>query len=201
MANRTPPGATESTVLGPFYREGAREVAEGEAIAELAEWGEPVVVQGRVTTPAGEPIAGAVLDIWQTDGAGMYENQDPRQPDMNLRGRASTNSEGRYCFKTVKPRAYAIPADGPVGRMLTAMGRHPNRPAHIHLIVSASGYVPVVTQLFDESDPYIDSDAVFGVKASLAVPFRRNGDAAAARRWGVSSPFYTVDYDFGLAPA
>jgi hydroxyquinol 1,2-dioxygenase len=199
--NRKPRGATESTVLGPFYREGARDVANGEAIAELEKWGEPVVVRGRVTTPKGEAIAGAVLDIWQTDGDGMYENQDPKQPDMNLRGRVATDAEGRYCFKTVKPKAYSIPDDGPVGKMLATMGRHPYRPAHIHLIVSAKGFQPVVTQLFDEADPYIDSDAVFGVKASLAVPFRRSEDAAAARRWGVGAPFYVVDYDFGLAPA
>jgi protocatechuate 3,4-dioxygenase beta subunit len=201
MNNRKPKGATESTVLGPFYRKGARDVANGEAIAELGKWGEPVVVQGRVTTPAGEAIAGAALDIWQTDGQGMYENQDPSQPDMNLRARVTTDADGRYCFKTVKPKAYSIPADGPVGRMLAAMGRHPYRPAHIHLIVSAKGFQPVVTQLFDEADPYIDSDAVFAVKASLAVPFKCSDDEAAARRWGVAAPFYTVDYDFGLAPA
>jgi protocatechuate 3,4-dioxygenase beta subunit len=120
---------------------------------------------------------------------------------MNLRGRVRTDAEGRYCFKTVKPRAYSIPADGPVGRMLAAMARRPNRPAHIHLIVSAAGHEPVVTQLFDAADPTIDCDAVFGVKASLAVPFRRLDDPAEAARWGVASPFYVVDYDFRLAPA
>ena len=201
MHNRPPPGATESTVEGPFYRAGAPEVPQGGAIAELGKWGEPTVVRGRVTGAGGAPIAGAVLDVWQTDGAGMYENQDPAQPDMNLRARVTTDAEGRYCFKTVKPKAYAIPDDGPVGRMLAAMGRHPYRPAHIHMIVSAEGHRPLTTQLFDEADPYIESDAVFAVKASLTVPFRRCDDPAEARRWGVPAPFYAVEYDFGLAPA
>lgn len=201
MHNRKPPGATESTVEGPFYRPGARAIANGGALTDLEKWGEPTVVQGRVTTPKGEPIPGAVLDIWQTDGRGMYENQDPSQPDMNLRGKVTTDAEGRYAFKTVKPKCYAIPHDGPVGRMLALMGRHPYRPAHIHLMVSAKGFQPVTTQLYDQDDPYIDSDAVFGVKASLAVPFRRIEDASAAARWGLKAPFYMVEYDFGLAPA
>jgi hydroxyquinol 1,2-dioxygenase len=133
--------------------------------------GEPGVVTGRVLSTDGTPVANALLDIWETDENGLYEQQDPQQPDMNLRGKFRTDSEGRYCFVGIKPVLYSIPDDGPVGQLLRALGRHPFRPAHIHLLISADGVVPVTTHLFVKGDQYLDSDAVFGTKDSLVVDF------------------------------
>jgi len=200
MNHRVPEGMTESSVLGPFYREGAPELEAGARIDAQTE-GEPVVVRGRVTDERGRPLAGALLDVWQTAPNGYYESQDPNQPEFNLRGRFRTDEEGRYWFRTVKPVSYPIPDDGPVGDMLKATGRHPFRPAHIHFIVSADGYRPVVTQLFTEGDRYLDSDAVFGVKNSLVIAYRTERSPELAEEYGVSAPFYRVDYDFGLLPA
>jgi protocatechuate 3,4-dioxygenase beta subunit len=190
--------ATASTVLGPFYREGADELPYGGSIVKEGE-GEPAVLLGRVLDTAGQPIAGAILDVWETNEHGLYEQQDPEQPEMNLRGRFRTDGEGRYKILAIKPVSYPIPDDGPVGQMLRALGRHPYRPAHIHFIVSAPGHRPVVTHLFVEGDPYLDSDAVFGTKESLVVPFTP-GDPAAAAEHGVSAPYTTVSYDFVLSP-
>lgn len=120
---------------------------------------------------------------------------------MNLRGKFVTNAEGRFHFRSVRPCSYPLPTDGPVGKLLDRLERHPYRPAHIHFIVSADSYVPVTTHLFVEGDDYLGSDAVFGVKDSLVVPFVRQESAELAAEHGVAAPFYTVDYDFGLAPA
>jgi len=197
--NRKPAGATPATVLGPFYREGAEEVPPLSNIAGDTP-GDPVIVSGRVTTPEGEPIAGALLDIWQASADGFYDVQDPNQPDMNLRGKIRTDPAGHYAFRTIKPSFYPIPSDGPVGKMLLAMGRHPYRPAHIHFIITAPGFEPVTTHIFVEGDPYLDSDAVFGVKDPLIVGFVRHDSGEEARKYGVTAPFYTVEYDFGLKP-
>lgn len=199
--NRKPNGATESTVLGPFHVEGAPERALGDSIS-LDGRGEPCVIRGRVVDAAGRPIAGARLDVWQTSADGFYDVQQPGvQPEMNLRGVFHADGEGRFWFRTVRPAAYPIPTDGPVGALLTALGRHPYRPAHIHFIVSADGFAPVTTHIFVDGDPYLDSDAVFGVKASLVAPFTRVDDAEEAARHGVPAPFWLVERDFGLAPA
>jgi protocatechuate 3,4-dioxygenase beta subunit len=198
--HRKPGGATESSVLGPFYREGAPELPSGGNLA-AATPGEPVLVSGRVTAPDGTPIAGALLDVWQTSPDGLYDVQDPSLPGMNLRGRFRTDAAGRYNFRTVKPTSYPIPDDGPVGQMLRALGRHSYRPAHIHFIVSAVGYEPVTTMLFVEGDRYLDSDAVFGVKGSLVVNFVRHDSTAEAAARGVPAPFHSVAYDFVLTPA
>ena len=182
------PGATESSVLGPFYRKGAPRRRHGESIA-LDGVGEPVTVAGRVTDTEGAPIAGATLDVWQTAGNGLYRAQDPDQPDDNVCGVFESGGDGRYEIRTVKPSSYPVPVDGPAGRLLKALGRHPMRPAHIHFIVSAAGYKPVITQLFTAGDDYLDSDAVFGVKDSLVVDYAREGDG------------WRVERDFGLEPA
>lgn len=192
--------ATASTVLGPFYREGAAELPYGASISQDGR-GEPAVLMGRVLGSDGTPIPGATLDVWETNEEGLYEQQDPDQPEMNLRGRFRTDAEGRYKIRAIKPVSYPIPDDGPVGQMLRSLGRHPYRPAHIHFIVSAPGYRSVVTHLFVEGDPYLDSDAVFGTKESLVVPFVPNTSEAEAAIHGVSVPFSTVTYDFVLSPA
>ena len=197
--HRLSEGATESTVFGPFYREGAPELPMGATISQDGK-GEPAVVTGQVRSTNGTPIAGALLDVWETDENGLYEQQDPEQPDMNLRGKFRTDHEGRYFFVGIKPVSYAIPDDGPVGQLLRALSRHPFRPAHIHLLVSADGFMSVTTHLFVKGDPYLDSDAVFGTKDSLVVDFIRHTSEEEAARYHVTAPFYTVHFDFVLKP-
>ncbi|HLW03384.1 MAG TPA: intradiol ring-cleavage dioxygenase [Ktedonobacterales bacterium] len=197
--HRVEDGATESTVFGPFYREGAAELPMGANISQDGR-GEPTVVSGRVLSTDGAPIPDALLDVWETNENGLYEQQDPEQPDMNLRGKFRTDGEGRFCFVAIKPVSYSIPDDGPVGQMLRAVGRHPYRPAHIHLLISAEGFAPVTTHLFVSGDSYLDSDAVFGTKDSLVVDFIRHDSAEEAARYQISTPFYTVEYDFALRP-
>jgi catechol 1,2-dioxygenase len=199
--HRMPSGATESTVLGPFYRAGAPEIEMGGTIAQT-DAGDPAYVSGRVASPEGKPIAGALLDIWQTAPNGLYETQDQDQPDYNLRGQLRTDKDGRYAFRTVIPVSYPVPTDGPVGRKLKAMGRHPMRPAHIHFVITAPGYERLATHLFAEGDQYLDSDAVFGVKNSLVVKFEKNSSADMAKKLGfAAAPFYATQYNFGLKPA
>jgi hydroxyquinol 1,2-dioxygenase len=188
--HRKPNGATESTVLGPFYVAGAPDLPAGADIAHGSP-GEPAEVSGQVRALDGKPIAGAVLDIWQTAANGFYSTQDPDQDRFNLRGRFRTDAKGGFSFRTIKPVSYPVPTDGPVGRILGAMGRHPHRPAHIHFIVSAEGYDGVATHLFAEGDPYLDSDVVFGVKNSLVVPFTPSADGKRLE----------VRYEFRLTPA
>ena len=168
--HRKPSGATESSVLGPFYQEGAPDYENGADLAEAKTGGESVLVSGRVTDLEGAPIAGAVLDIWQTAPDAVYAAQNP-SGSFNLCGRITTEDDGRYWFRTRKPVSYTVPGDGPVGAMLEAAGRHNWRPAHIHFLLSAAGYETLVTQLFTDDDPYLDTDAVFGVKDSLIVHY------------------------------
>ena len=195
--HRARDGRTEATVLGPFHVEGVKTESMGFDICRDGK-GEPCLVSGRVADTEGRPIEGAVLDVWQTNGEGRYDVQQPDgQPPMNMRGKFVTGPDGRYWFRTTKPVSYPVPDDGPVGRMLEATGRHAWRPAHIHFIVSAKGYEPVVTHIFVRGDPYIDSDAVFGVKESLIVPFVR--DAPPSGEAGAGSPAWTAKFDFTLA--
>jgi catechol 1,2-dioxygenase len=195
--HRKPSGATESTVLGPFFVAGAPAKAMGDTISRDGD-GEPVLVSGRVLDQDGRPLAGATLDVWQTSSDGYYDVQDPRDRGMNLRGLFTTGADGRFHFRTVKPSSYPIPTDGPGGRMLLALGRHPMRPAHIHFIVGAPNHEPVTTHMFVAGDDYLDSDAVFGVKDSLVVDFVSHDDPAAAKRLGLGNPFYTAEHDFTL---
>jgi protocatechuate 3,4-dioxygenase beta subunit/peroxiredoxin len=193
-------GALESSVLGPFYREGAPWEPSGANISRGTDDGEPARIHGRVLNASGTPISGAVLDIWGTNRQGLYENVDPSQPDYNLRGRFRSGLDGRYDLWTVKPVSYPIPADGPVGELLTVTGRHNMRPAHVHVIASADGYQSIVTELFTDDDPYLGSDAVFGVKPSLVVRYHRVGEPEALAAAGHSEPYWDLEYDFILTP-
>lgn len=199
--NRKPSGATETTVLGPFHVDGAPYLDNGANIS-LDGKGEPMVVTGQITDTEGKPIAGALLDVWQANDEGFYDVQQKGiQPDMNLRGMFTTDADGRYWFRSAKPKFYPIPDDGPVGKMLAALGRHPYRPAHIHFIVGAKGFSPITTHCFVPGDPYLASDAVFGVKESLIVDFVRNDDKNAMAQHGFSQPFWQAQCDFVLAKA
>lgn len=198
--HRKASGATESTVLGPFYVPGAPELPNGANLtADLP--GEPTLFSGQVLTVDGKPIAGALIDMWQADAEGFYDVQRPHLDGMRLRGKFHTDARGRFWFWTVKPTSYPVPTDGPVGQMLLGMGRHPYRPAHIHTIVSAPGYEPVTTHVFAKGDRYLDSDAVFGVKDSLIVDFVRHEPGIAPDGTRMDQPYYTVQYDFGLQTA
>jgi hydroxyquinol 1,2-dioxygenase len=185
-------GATESTVLGPFYVPGAPERRMGEQIGR-PEDGSPALVRGQVTDLAGLPLDGATLDIWQASSNGLYDTQDPQQPPFNLRGIFRTGPDGRFEFRTVRPASYPVPVDGPVGDLLRSSARHGWRAAHVHAIVSAPGYRPVTTHIFDAQNPYLDSDTVFGVKDSLIRRFRPTGPGDPA---DVS---YVAEMDFALA--
>lgn len=193
-------GSVESTVLGPFYWEGAPERPRGSNLAEGVK-GEPAFYSGRVLGEEGRPLENAVLDIWSGDGEGNYDMQIPGETAMKARGRIRTDAEGRYWFRSIRPTFYPVPTDGPVGRMLRKMGRHPYRPGHIHMIVSAPGHLPVTTHLFVAGSQYLDSDAVFGMKESLVAQFDRHGPGVAPNGERVDMPFYTVNYDFRLRRA
>ena len=192
-------GTTDSTVLGPYYWEGAPEMPLGANLA-VGVKGDPTFYSGRVLDAAGKPIAGAVLDVWSGDGEGTYDMQMEGDVGMKARGRIRTDSEGRYRFRSIRPTYYPVPTDGPVGRMLRKMGRHPNRPGHIHMIVTAPQHHPITTHLFAAGSEYLDSDAVFGVKESLVTPFSRHEPGTAPDGTKLDVPFYTVNYDFRLRP-
>lgn len=201
IGDDVPQGATETTVLGPFYVEGAPEREWGESIAQgLTENDETLVIHGRVVGLDGEPVAGAVVDVWQTNSNGMYDIQDPEQPEHNLRGRYRADSTGNYQINTIRPTKYPIPTDGPVGDLLRATNRHPWRPAHVHAIVSKPGYATLTTHLFDSADKYLDSDVVFAVKPSLIKVFELNESPDEAERLGVEAPFRELEHDFVLQP-
>jgi protocatechuate 3,4-dioxygenase beta subunit len=192
-------GATESTVLGPFYRPGAPRRAMGEHIGRPQD-GDPALVRGLVTDVEGAPLAGATIDVWQTSGNGLYDTQDRDQPPFNLRGVFVTGADGRYEFRTVRPVSYPIPDDGPVGELLRASGRDHWRAAHIHAIVSAPGCRPVTTHLFDAQNEYLHRDAVFGVKDSLIREFAPPGPADPPDvRYVAEMNFVLVREDSGAA--
>ena len=195
--HRKPGGATETTVLGPFYVPGAKNMPMWADIAQEAP-GEPAYVFGRVVDVGGKPIAGATIDVWQTDGEGFYDVQRPGGNESYARGKFTTAVDGRYGFRTVKPVSYPVPTDGPVGKMLLGMGRHPYRPAHVHAIISAPGYEKVATHLFVKGDAYLDSDAVFGVKQSLVVDFKPHPAGQTPDGGRSTAPFCTAEYDFRL---
>jgi catechol 1,2-dioxygenase len=180
------PGISDSTVLGPFYAGHQRELAHGDSILLREEASEPPVMSGRVTDPEGKPIAGALIEVWQTAPNQLYDVQDKNQPQGHLRASFRTDAAGAYRFRTILPVSYPIPDDGPAGQLLAALGRHPFRPAHVHFMISAPGYRTLVTHLFFEGDEYLESDAVFGVKPSLVV--------RPESKEGINS----VEYDFGL---
>ena len=182
------PGIAESTVLGPFYSGRQRELASGESILLRPEPGEPLWMEGRITDGAARPVADALIEVWQTAPNELYDVQDASQPEGHLRATLRSEAEGDYSFETILPTSYPIPDDGPAGQLLKAMGRHPYRPAHIHFLISAPGYRTLVTHLFIAGDPYLKSDAVFGVKPSLIV----QPELAEGR--------LKVGYNFGLAP-
>lgn len=192
--------ATESTVLGPFYVPDSPWRANGAAITDDL-GAQPLLVSGHVRDTNGNTLAGAIVDVWQNAPNRLYAVQDEQQSRENLRGRFRTEADGAFRFTTARPVDYPIPDDGPVGRMLKATGRHPWRPAHIHLIVSAQGCTPVTTHLFDSESMYLDSDVVFGVKPSLVRTFALHDPAVETPPAGIEGDWYATDIDIVLQPA
>ncbi|WP_027554865.1 intradiol ring-cleavage dioxygenase [Bradyrhizobium sp. Cp5.3] len=186
--HRMPEGATETTVLGPFFVASRPDEPLGADISHGAE-GEPLLVEGSVSSPDGVPLEGATVDVWQADDDGYYDVQRPELQSSLLRARFRTDKQGRFSFKSIMPAFYPIPDDGPVGEMLGALGRHPNRPAHIHFMIAAEGYETLITHIFNAESPYLDSDAVFGVKNSLIATFAKNAGNGSGR---------VLKYRFGL---
>ena len=200
----SPPDGTPSSVLGPFHILGAPELPVGGDMRNDND-GDAVVVGGRVLTTDGEPIEGAEIEIWQTADNGLYSGQDESQPNYNLRARMKTGADGRYLFTTIRPAPYTVPDDGPVGELLHATGRHPWRPSHLHFIVTANGYKRLVTEVFPSDDPYLDQDAVFGVREQLVMTYRLENDPSTLPddldiKDKLTEGFFVVDFDFILSP-
>jgi hydroxyquinol 1,2-dioxygenase len=200
LNHEKPAGATESTVFGPFFVADSPSVANGGDLANGAP-GVPCYLQGTVRSLAGEPVAGARMEVWQADDEGFYDVQYADLSTPRGRGHLYTDASGRYAFWSVLPSAYPIPGDGPVGELLEAANRSPMRPAHVHFMITAPGYEPLTTHVFAEGDPYLDSDAVFGVRSSLIAPFTRHEPGVAPDGRRMNTPFYTMRYDFVLAAA
>ncbi len=199
LNHKTDPGATEATVLGPFFAHGAKEYGYGADLREGATLkGEDVWVSGRVLTVDGKPVPNALLDIWQAKADGIYDLQT--DGEFELRGRVKANEKGEYAFASYKPKFYSIPMDGPVGDLVRQTGNHHMRPAHMHAIVSAPGHQQVITHVFVEGDPYLDGDAVFAVKDSLVGRYQKVNDAAEAKKLGMPNPFLKLSWDFRLSP-
>ena len=194
-------GATETShsLLGPFWRLNSPRVANGGTIIRSETPGDPLWVTARVTDKAGQPIAGAEVDIWHASPAGFYENQDPGQADMNLRGKFTTDADGRFWFRSVKMVGYPIPTNGLVGRLLKAQNRHPYRPAHLHALIVKQGFKVLISQVYDPTDPHIDTDVQFGVTRALMGDYVRH-DEPHPDGPSLTSPWYALDYTYVMEP-
>jgi hydroxyquinol 1,2-dioxygenase len=191
---------TEATVLGPFFWDGAPELALGSDIKGNSS-GTPALYIGKVTDTAGAPVANCTMDVWSGDGEGFYDLQKGAQAPMELRARFHTDAQGNYRFWSIRPSYYPVPDDGPVGKMLRRMGRHPNRPGHMHTMLTAAGYEKLITHLFVSDSPFLDSDAVFGVRNSLVVQFEAKPAGTAPDGREMATPYHVAHFDFRLVPS
>jgi hydroxyquinol 1,2-dioxygenase len=197
MNQAKPKGCTESTVFGPFHVEGAPQYALGADIAEGAK-GQACFVRGHVRDLEGKPIADAEIQVWQADADGFYDVQYKHLDEHRARGVLRSAPDGSFHFKSIVAEPYPIPHDGPVGHMLAQLGRHPWRPAHLHFMITAPGYQRLITHVFREGGKYLDSDAVFGVRASLIADWVEHQPGQTPEGEHSAEPFYTLDFDFVL---
>ena len=199
--HRARDGATETTVLGPFYVGEHKEMPHGADISASLP-GERMFVQSRVTDLAGKPLAGVPVDIWHADGDGYYDSQSPtyETDGPSSRARFVTDADGRLFFRTILPCSYPIPTDGPVGEMILQTRRHPMRPAHVHFLVNAAGYEPLITHVFIGGDKYLDSDVVFGVKDELVAKIERRTDPTMPDGKPAAAPWHLMTYEFRMKP-
>jgi catechol 1,2-dioxygenase len=201
MNNGTEEKPTSANLLGPFWRQGAPVMNNGDSIVRSPTEGPPLFFTGTVVDTGGSPVAGAEIDVWHASPIGLYENQDPEQAEWNLRGKFFTDSGGVFKFRSVKPSGYPVPMGGPVGELLTTLKRHPFRPAHIHAMVYKPGYKTITSQLYSHDDPMLDTDAQFGVTRALIATYVRHevGDEPVPAP-DVTEPWYTMDYQFIVEP-
>jgi protocatechuate 3,4-dioxygenase beta subunit len=202
-----PPGATENTVLGPFFTEDANDLALGESIVHDVGEEKYCLVKGKVTDENGVPLEGAVIEVWETDETGHYDTQYSDRSGPDYRGRLKSDEEGNFWFKAIRPVPYPIPHDGmlplgvrlmlgPVGKLLKRLNRHPYRPSHMHFMIIAEGYDTLVTALYVKGDPFETSDAVFGVKSSLIIDVKTVDSEEVASKYGVAVGDWLIDWDF-----
>jgi len=194
----TSPGTT-ANLMGPFWRQGAPITPQGGSIVRSPTPGEPIFVQAEVVDEAAQPVAGAEVDVWHASPEGFYENQDPGQADMNLRGRFLTDAAGRVAFRSIKPAGYPVPVTGPVGALLRAQGRHNMRPAHLHFLITKPGFKAQFSQVYSADDPYLETDVQFGVTQSLVATYQRHEGGTAPAR-DVTGPWFTLTQRFVLLP-
>lgn len=201
LLNNGDNGATETSqsLLGPFWRMNSPRVKNGGSIIRSDTPGPTMFVQMRVVDREWQPIAGAEVDIWHSSPVGLYENQDPDQADMNLRGKFTTDPDGRIWFRSVKPAGYPIPTDGVVGRLLKAQDRHPFRPAHVHALVFREGYKTLTSQVYADDDPNLETDVQFGVTRALIGKFDRHDEPHPSEP-DAEAPWYSLDYTFVMEP-
>jgi hydroxyquinol 1,2-dioxygenase len=193
-------GATETTVLGPFYIQNPPEASFGADIHGAAK-GEPLYIDGSILSQDGKPVANAIVDVWHSDAEGFYDVQKTALDEPTLRARFHSDAQGRFRFWTILPRYYPIPNDGTVGEMLQATARHPYRPAHVHFKIIADGHETLVTHLFVDGDEYLDSDAVFAVKNSLIRNFTHQAPGIAPDGRKMETPWRKLHSDFVLSKA
>ena len=194
-----PDGGTSSSVLGPFHNHDSQLHPNGVDLSG-DQPGQKTWLHGRVMNVQGQPIAHAEIDFWQNADNGLYPAQDPLQDPQNLRCKIHCDADGNFNLLTLRPHPYTVPTDGPVGALLAASRRNIWRPAHFHVIVSAPGYVGLVTELFPADSAYIDNDTVFGVREGLIVPLLPSQNAEVAARYGIATPFFEMNFDFHLVP-
>ena len=201
LNHKKPAGCTEATVFGPFHTDKASTFKNGDDIS-MGAAGEPAFVRGQVRGLDGKPVPNALLDVWQADGDGIYDVQyTDKDGALFARGRLNADKDGKFWFRSILPEFYSIPVDGPVGQWIGRAKRTPYRPAHLHYMLQAPGYEKLVTHVFRSDDQYLDSDAVFGVRSSLVSDWVRNEPGVAPDGTKMDKPFYTLDFDFILAPA
>ena len=190
---------TDASLLGPFWRMHSPPTENGGSIVRSPTPGEAMFVNAQFVDKAGKPIAGAEVDIWHSSTEGFYENQDPVQADMNLRGKFVTDKDGRIAFRSIKPAGYPIPIDGPTGDLLRAQGRHNMRPAHLHFLVTKDGFKTLISQIYVQDDKFIDSDVQFGVTRRLIGNYVRHENEPAPSP-DVKGAWYSLDYTFTMEP-
>jgi catechol 1,2-dioxygenase len=200
LLNNGDQGQTETTanLMGPFWREGSPRTANGASIVRSPTPGLPIFVNAWVRDARGRPVQGAEVDVWHTSADGFYENQDPEQDDMNLRGKFTTDALGHIAFRSVKPAGYPIPIGGPVGDLLRAQGRHNMRPAHIHFMIHKVGFKTQFSQVYSSDDPNLETDVQFGVTRALVGQYMRHEDGAPSA--DVAGPWYSLDHHFVIVP-
>ena len=199
LLNNGENGATETTanLLGPFWRLDSPRTENGGSIIRSPTLGPELFVNAWAKDRDGKPVVGAEVDIWQSSTEGLYENQDPTQAEMNLRGKFATDADGRFAFRSVMMVGYPIPTDGVVGRLLEAQSRHPYRPAHLHALIFKPGFKVLISQVYDPADPHIDSDVQFGVTQALIGKFQRHDTPHPTAR-DVPTPWYSLDHTYRL---